>query len=573
MTVFAGIFDRTGAAIAPRQAQALGAALSRHPGDRPQLIEAPGLVLAKLDIGLLDGPALADDARGSAVAVGEPLLSPVVGTPRQQDLVALWQGWLAGDLSAFSQTRGTFAAAFHDRAGQRLCLFTDRVGVRSLYWAAVGDLVVFATALRVIEALDVVPKALDHAALHEQVSMGFALGDRTPYAHVRMVRGGEAVVADTAGVRVEPYFEWDRLADDQAVTPDAVDALYQTFQQAIALRLKQDTAARAMMSGGLDSRTIVTDLARRGLKLRTLTFTYDRSLDARIAGLYAAAVGADHHAEPVPRPIPYDIGHHVKAYLDREIAFRDLPGARPGLVWAGDGGSVCLGYVNSTPEILTALRAGNAAEAARIHLKRKFVVLRGALLSAQERARFSNHFEQALTAELQRYRGRDAGRALHWFLLTTQERHQVAEHYENIDVRRFEYLLPLFDAELVAAFQRFPLDDCVGHKLYDQWMDRFPPVIRSVAWQAYAGHVQPTQPLPEGDIQWKPLDAAYHRQLRENALNAYAVARRVAPRRPPFVRAGAEIAAYWMTRLGQDKLAYLLSAAASYRRWWAGHGA
>lgn len=567
MTIFAGVFRHDRQPIDESWRGTLVSALSRHPEDLPQIIDRPGLLLAKIDIGAFGEPAFLDEG-DAAVAAGEPLVAGPPAAARQQDLATLLQAHIRQEAAPFLEARGTYAAALYDMAAHRLCLSIDRLGVRTLYWAQVGGCVVFATALRIFDALPFVPKRVDNAALHEWVTINYCFENRTPYEGVFMLRGGERVLADASGTRTVVDWAWDQVPDDQPVTPEAVDALYQLFQEAVALRARNDRGARALLSGGLDSRMIVTELRRRDMAVSTLTLTWPRSLDAVLAEQYAQAVGTRHAMVDVPRPMPHDISYYAEKVYREDAGFREVAGARPGLVWAGDGGSVCLGYVNTTPKLVEALRNRRYHEAASIHVERKFMRLRGSLLKREERERFSRYFEERVAAILSSYAGQDPGRAVQWFMLTTQERFQVSGLYENNDLCRIEYLMPLFDAKLAAAFQRFPLDECMGHKLYDKWMDRFPAVVRSVPWQAYAGHIASPLPLPDADIQWKPLSAEYHEQQRRSALARYKAVKDAGAARPPFLRPEVEMAALLFTSIGHSKLAYLLNSVSTYRALW-----
>lgn len=567
MTIFAGVFRHDRQPIDENWRAALLSALSRHPQDMPQVIDRPGLLLAKIDIGVFGEPAFLDEGH-AAVGAGEALIAGPPAATRQQDLETLLRAHVQGDAQPFLEARGTWAAALYDMEAHRLCLANDKLGVRTLYWAQVGGCLVFATAMRIFDALPFVPKRVDSAALHEWVTIRYCFENRTPYAGIFMLRGGERILANPEGTRMEIDWAWDRVPDDRPVTPEAVDELHRLFVEAVDLRVRNDRGARALLSGGLDSRMIVTELCRREMDVTTLTLTWPRSLDAVLAEQYAQAIGTRHFMTDVPRPMPHDISHYTAAECSRNSGFNDVASARPGLVWAGDGGSVCLGYVNTTPELVEALRAGRYHEAARIHAERKFMRLRAPLLKREERERLGNYFEDRIADILRSYGGRDPGRAVQWFMLTTQERHQVSGLYENNDLNRIEYLMPLFDTKLAEAFQRFPLDECVGHKLYDKWMDRFPEVVRAVPWQAYAGHVASPLPLPDADIQWQPLSAEYHAQQRRTALARYKSVRKSGSKLPPFIRPEVELAALLFTRCGHSKLAYLLDSASTYRAWW-----
>ena len=63
---------------------------------------------------------------------------------------------------------------------RRAVLARDRLGVKPLYWARVGDLVVFASELKSVLASGLVASELDYEALDLYFTFGFIPGPRTP---------------------------------------------------------------------------------------------------------------------------------------------------------------------------------------------------------------------------------------------------------------------------------------------------------------------------------------------------------------------------------------------------------
>jgi len=176
--------------------------------------------------------------------------------------------------------------------------------------------------------------------------------------------------------------------------------------------------------------------------------------------------------------------------------------------------------------------------------------------------------------ELSRLECRDPGRAFHLFLMLNDQRRHMANLYENIDQDRIELQLPFFDNDFLALILACPLDGFLGHSFYMRWLEHFPPVVTSRAWQAYPGHVPCPHPIPEElRYQWgnpfskRVLDESKRALLQE--MDRFM-------KSPAFPRAilnrSALRIAHWLTRLGVRDYGYVLKMAITYCRYAAGGG-
>jgi len=170
MTIFAGLFCRHGGArVGDSTCDALRRTLSRDIRDTVSEFRDARVFLAKVDIGAYGEPAFLVRPGGSvSLLAGEPLLAtgdPRVARGRSADLALLHDSWDRSDCSSLAGARGVFCAVhYHPDAG-RLTLVTDKLGVRPLYYWIGEDHVIFATAMRVLEALAEVPKQMDLRAV------------------------------------------------------------------------------------------------------------------------------------------------------------------------------------------------------------------------------------------------------------------------------------------------------------------------------------------------------------------------------------------------------------------------
>jgi asparagine synthase (glutamine-hydrolysing) len=203
-----------------------------------------------------------------------------------------------GDALA-TQLRGKFAVAVWDGRRRRAVVARDRLGVKPLYYARAGDLVVFASELKSLLASGLVSDELDYEAIDSFLTFGFFPGPATPLAGVAKLQPGHSLVVEPDGVRVEQYWAYPKPDPQQRSAEEATEGLLELLEESVRLRLMSDVPLGAMLSGGLDSSLIVALMARNmsePVKTFSVGFLEDGDknelADAR---LVANAFGADHH--------------------------------------------------------------------------------------------------------------------------------------------------------------------------------------------------------------------------------------------------------------------------------------
>jgi asparagine synthase (glutamine-hydrolysing) len=199
-----------------------------------------------------------------------------------------------------SRLRGMFALVLWDESARTALLVRDRLGIKPLYYAVVGDTLLFASELKCLLASGQVDAALDYEAIDAYLTLGFFPSPATPLAGVRKLPPGHRIVVDRAGMRLE---EWWRYPEPAPVTgrseEEWTELLLSGLRESVDLRLMSDVPLGAMLSGGLDSSLIValmSELVTEPVKTFSVGFAGpgDRNelADAR---LVAEMYGTDHH--------------------------------------------------------------------------------------------------------------------------------------------------------------------------------------------------------------------------------------------------------------------------------------
>jgi asparagine synthase (glutamine-hydrolysing) len=198
------------------------------------------------------------------------------------------------------QLRGKFGIAVWDERRRRAVLARDRMGVKPLYWARVGDVIVFASELKSVLASGFVEPELDLEAVDLYLSLGFVPGPRTPLVGVRKLAPGSILVIGPDAVQEEPYWVYPEPDPDPQPRPleDYADELLHLLREAVRDRLMSDVPLGAMLSGGLDSSLIVALMAEassRPVVTFSVGFAEDKANELADARRVAEAFGCEHH--------------------------------------------------------------------------------------------------------------------------------------------------------------------------------------------------------------------------------------------------------------------------------------
>jgi asparagine synthase (glutamine-hydrolysing) len=199
-----------------------------------------------------------------------------------------------------AKLRGKFGIAVWDERERRAVLARDRLGVKPLYYAICGDLVVFASELKSLLASGLVDPSLDYRAIDAYLTFGFFPGPWTPLEGVSKLMPGHVLTIGGDGVEAEAYWTYpEQVVNRQRGRRETTEHLLAKLEEAVRLRLMSDVPIGAMLSGGLDSSLVVALMARNmaePVKTFSVGFVEDGdSNELADARLVAEHFGTDHH--------------------------------------------------------------------------------------------------------------------------------------------------------------------------------------------------------------------------------------------------------------------------------------
>jgi asparagine synthase (glutamine-hydrolysing) len=196
----------------------------------------------------------------------EQLASIGVGTtPEISDAELVLRAYHAFGDVVLERLVGAFALTIWDPSDGRLLVARDKTGIRELYYADVGDVVVVASEMQAILEHPAVSSDVNEGFVGELLSSYFVTHEETFYTDIRPVQAGSSLEVTAEGTRAESYWEVWNADFELDPSKDAVEQFRDLLEEAVACRLRAPKLPGIMMSGGLDSTTIAC-LARRRLE-------------------------------------------------------------------------------------------------------------------------------------------------------------------------------------------------------------------------------------------------------------------------------------------------------------------
>jgi len=440
------------------------------------------------DSSLWAGTSSVSDGQGRSVIVaGDPILELDNHTcSRGEALLSFLHNALDNPDELCRAAEGTYAAASRDITG-RLVASTDKLGVRPLYWAQVGDVFYLSTVYWALTRIEEIPATADLRAAVETCTFGAPLANRTLTASVQVLGAGELIDLRGAIPVIRRYWDWTHIEPNRLPPCELPDYISDAFRTAVQARLQGQDRVFAFLSGGLDSRLIVAALRGNGTAVCTMNFAPPGSQDLLFGRLAAEAAGTQHF-EFTDGGTDFAQRRNLAFAAWSEVPeHATLQTAQSRLVWSGDGGSVGLGHVYLTEAIVTTARTGDFLATARAiqNHNRNHVSPRSFQHAYRDLVQWPL---EGIREDLVSRSGMEAGRNAHLYFMLNDQRRHLAQHYETLHEHRIDLVLPFFDGRFVQAVISSPVNVFLLHRLYNQMVAKLPFGLGQIPWQAYPTH-------------------------------------------------------------------------------------
>ena len=177
-------------------------------------------------------------------------------------IVHAWEAWGEACVERF---RGMFAFALWDRGRETLFLARDRLGVKPLFYALLGDgQLLFGSELKSLLAHGGLEREMDPLAVEEYFALGYVAEPRTIFRGATKLPPGHTLTVRRGAKLPAPREYWDVhfTLDNRMSDGDACEELNRRIDESVRLRMISEVPLGAFLSGGVDSSGVVAAMAR-----------------------------------------------------------------------------------------------------------------------------------------------------------------------------------------------------------------------------------------------------------------------------------------------------------------------
>jgi asparagine synthase (glutamine-hydrolysing) len=215
---------------------------------------------------------------------------------------------------------GMFAFALWDSRRQELLLARDRVGEKPLFYAELGERVIFASEIKALLQDPACARTVDSDALTQYLTSLYIPYPRSIFRGVAKLPPGHLMRVSAQGVQIERYWFPERVQPRRLSLDEATEELRPLLADAVRLQMRSDVPVGFFLSAGMDSTSVVAFAARttEGARLKTFAVGFE---------------GADWDERPGARSVAAMYGSE---HFDISVSPQDISRLLPRLVWLMD---------------------------------------------------------------------------------------------------------------------------------------------------------------------------------------------------------------------------------------------
>src|SRR5437899_7586353 len=209
--------------------------------------------------------------------------------------------------------RGMFAFGLWDENRQRLLLARDRFGKKPLHYALHQGRLLFGSEIKALLAAEPALADVDPNGLLNFFYFGYIPDPLTAFHRIHKLPPGHLLEFDRGHTRVRRYWNLpDYGTHDPKSEEECLEELEQRLEEAVRIRLISDVPLGALLSGGVDSSTVVALMARassKRVKTFSIGFANQDFNEADHARMIARQFDTEHHELIIDPDIEQTVDH------------------------------------------------------------------------------------------------------------------------------------------------------------------------------------------------------------------------------------------------------------------------
>lgn len=196
---------------------------------------------------------------------------------------------------------GMFAIAIWDKKAEKLLLIRDRMGVKPLFYADIGQDMIFGSEIKAILAHPLYNRQINYEAIYHYFTFKNVPAPLTAFEGIYSLLPGEMLIFSNGKISKNKWWKVRFAEKEDYDEAYLKETLVKLLEDATRLRMNSDVPFGAYLSGGVDSSSVVALMTRfQGRPVKTFSLGYEDELQNKEADLYYArkvseAFKTEHH--------------------------------------------------------------------------------------------------------------------------------------------------------------------------------------------------------------------------------------------------------------------------------------
>jgi len=201
--------------------------------------------------------------------------------------------------------RGMFAFAIWDNDTQQIFCVRDRFGIKPFYYYSDKEKLVFASEIKAILKSKNVDKTLSTDGLDSYFTFGYITSDLSIYKEIKKLQPAHYLLLsfkNKVTLQIKRYWEICFQPDYSKTENQWSEEIESALSESVKLHMISDVPLGAFLSGGIDSSSVVTMMAKNSnqpIKTFSIGFKEQKYNELQYARQIATKYGCEHHEQIV----------------------------------------------------------------------------------------------------------------------------------------------------------------------------------------------------------------------------------------------------------------------------------
>lgn len=221
--------------------------------------------------------------------------------------------------------RGMFAFVIWDDKKKQLFGARDRFGIKPFYYFIDNEKFIWASEIKSISASESVSKNINLKSLDYYFAYGYMPREESIFSEIKKLKPAHFFVFkpyEKDKLKIKSYWEINFEPDYSKTESYWKEALYETLNEAVKMRMISDVPLGAFLSGGLDSSIVVALMSLNSstpIKTFSIGFKEEKFNELKYARLLADKYQTNHH-EFIVEPNSIDLLPELVGSYDEPFA-------------------------------------------------------------------------------------------------------------------------------------------------------------------------------------------------------------------------------------------------------------